>query len=297
MIIKFILIVLGILLGLVLLAILLVLLCPVRYRVLAGMEGRGLQFVKGEAKVSWLFHAISVKVRYEEGKLTKTIRIFGIPLETILGVFRKKKKEPAGKSDFKSSDVKQQEYKTAESAQERHLPTEKSEMPKPAEIKEKEKSILSAFKRFFMKIFSFPGRLRKKLKKVTLTIRNIYGKIDWWKQFLTHPKTKSAISFVWKDAKKLIHHVLPVKAEGNLTFGCEDPSITGAALAFLGMTIPFHKNVIKVTPLFDGENYLEGNLRLKGRIYGIVLAKAAIEIYFNKNVKYVINRWKHHKED
>ena len=48
--------------------------------------------------------------------------------------------------------------------------------------------------------------------------------------------------------------------------------------------------------LFDGENQLTGNVFLKGRIYGIVLIKAAIEIYFNKNIKYVINRWKH-KED
>lgn len=48
--------------------------------------------------------------------------------------------------------------------------------------------------------------------------------------------------------------------------------------------------------LFEEMNQLTGNVFLKGRIYGIVLIKAAIEIYFNKNIKYVINRWKH-KED
>ena len=84
--------------------------------------------------------------------------------------------------------------------------------------------------------------------------------------------------------------------EGDVTFGCDDPAITGTVLAVLGMTIPFHKNRIHVNPLFDGENQLTGNVFLKGRIYGIVLIKAAIEIYFNKNIKYVINRWKH-KED
>lgn len=75
--------------------------------------------------------------------------------------------------------------------------------------------------------------------------------------------------------------------EGQVTFGCDDPSITGTVLAVLGMTFPFHQNRIQVTPLFDGENQLTGNISLKGRIYGIMFVKAALEIYINKNVKYV----------
>ena len=45
--------------------------------------------------------------------------------------------------------------------------------------------------------------------------------------------------------------------------------------------------------IFDGENILEGEIFLKGRIYGVVLIKIAIELYFNKNIKYVIHRWRH----
>ena len=69
--------------------------------------------------------------------------------------------------------------------------------------------------------------------------------------------------------------------------------MTGAVLAVLGMTMPFHKNLIEISPVFNGSNVLEGNVQLKGRIYGIVLLKTAVDIYFNKNVKYVISRWKH----
>lgn len=101
---------------------------------------------------------------------------------------------------------------------------------------------------------------------------------------------------MYKDAKGLIRHVLPTKIDGHVTFGCEDPAVTGTALAVLGMTFPFHKNKVQVTPLFDGENQLTGDIAMKGRIYGIMFVKAAIEIYFNKNIKYVMNRWKH-KED
>ena len=46
------------------------------------------------------------------------------------------------------------------------------------------------------------------------------------------------------------------------------------------------------------ESILEGNISMKGRIYGVFLIKTALKLYFNKNIKYVIRRWKHkHKED
>ena len=65
-------------------------------------------------------------------------------------------------------------------------------------------------------------------------------------------------------------------------------------MALLGMFLPLHKNCIQIMPIFQTDrNILEGNVEMKGRIYGIVLVKTAAEIYFNKNVKYMINRWKH----
>lgn len=146
------------------------------------------------------------------------------------------------------------------------------------------------------KITSVIKGILGKIRHIRNTIAGIRSKLDWWKEFLGNEKTKAAIALVWKDAKGLIHHVLPTKVEGQVTFGCDDPSITGTVLAVLGMTFPFHQNRIQVTPLFDGENQLTGNISLKGRIYGIMFVKAALEIYINKNVKYVINRWKH-KED
>ena len=90
-----------------------------------------------------------------------------------------------------------------------------------------------------------------------------------------------------------MRHVFPTKVEGELVFDCTDPSITGSVLAVLGMTIPLHRNCIRVMPLFENRNVLYGNVNLKGRVYGIMLVKTAIELYFDKNIKYVIRRWKH----
>ena len=147
--------------------------------------------------------------------------------------------------------------------------------------------------RIVQNFLGIPKRILKKMQSLALTIRNFCDKINWWKEFLDHPRTREALSFLCKNAKKLIYHVLPTRITGKITFGNEDPAVTGMVLAVLGMTIPFHKNKIEAAPLFDDENVLEGEIMLKGRIYGIVVLTTAAKLYFNKNIKYVIHRWRH----
>ena len=323
--IKFILIILGILLGLALLAVLLLLFCPVRYQARAVKETGSFKETELEARITWLFHVIGVRFCFHNGEGKLVILFFGVSLETIKGWLKKLKggRRKNSVSQTSRSKASQPEAHAAENFQD-HAPkteavllennTAEPQTGKPSEEKQEE-NIKSASKsglitriwEILSKIIRFPGNLWikvisiikgiiEKIKNIKKTISGITDKLGWWKEFLTNERTKAAISLVWKDAKGLLHHVLPTKVEGDVTFGCDDPAITGTVLAVLGMTFPFHKNRIHVNPLFDGENQLTGNVSLKGRIYGIVLIKAAIEIYFNKNIKYVINRWKH-KED
>lgn len=323
--IKFILIILGILLGLALLAVLLLLFCPVRYQARAVKETGSFKETELEARITWLFHVIGVRFCFHNGEGKLVVLFFGVSLETIKGWLKKLKggRRKNSVSQTSRSKASQPEAHAAENFQD-HAPkteavllennTAEPQTGKPSEEKQEE-NIKSASKsglitriwEILSKIIRFPGNLWnkvisiikgiiEKIKNIKKTISGITDKLGWWKEFLTNERTKAAISLIWKDAKGLLHHVLPTKLEGDVTFGCDDPAITGTVLAVLGMTFPFHKNRIQVNPLFDGENQLTGNVFLKGRIYGIVLIKAAIEIYFNKNIKYVINRWKH-KED
>ena len=323
--IKFILIILGILLGLALLAVLLLLFCPVRYQARAVKETGSFKETELEARITWLFHVIGVRFCFHNGEGKLVVLFFGVSLETIKGWLKKLKggRRKNSVSQTSRSKASQPEAHAAENFQD-HAPkteavllennTAEPQTGKPSAEKQEE-NIKSASKsglitriwEILSKIIRFPGNLWnkvisiikgiiEKIKNIKKTISGITDKLGWWKEFLTNERTKAAISLIWKDAKGLLHHVLPTKLEGDVTFGCDDPAITGTVLAVLGMTFPFHKNRIHVNPLFDGENQLTGNVSLKGRIYGIVLIKAAIEIYFNKNIKYVINRWKH-KED
>ena len=367
--IKFILIVLGILLGLALLAVLLLLFCPLRYRAQAVKETDSFRETEVEARVTWLFRAICARFSFHNGEGKLVITLFGVSVESIKGWLGKLKGNTRKRSGSRYSESGQKKKKKAvqtketpqknrktkpaveDSADEEQKPegAENEEIPKqipeksieiekkvsqsemasaedsqagdakaeavqqsvPEQEKDTEANpkpgLFARIREILSKIIWLPGNIWnkiisimrgiiEKIRTIKKTFSSMTGKLNWWNAFLTNERTKAALSLVWKDAKGLIHHVLPTKVEGAVTFGCEDPSITGAALAILGMTFPFHKNRIQVTPLFEGENQLTGNVSLKGRIYGIMFIKAAIEIYFNKNIKYVINRWKH-KED
>ena len=153
---------------------------------------------------------------------------------------------------------------------------------------------------FFRNLWNRLSRLWQKICRIpssvenfTLTIQNICAKIESYQKFLEHPRTKAAFSLIKDKFFRLLRHVFPTRIQGTLTFGSSDPSVTGAVLAILGMTIPLHKNCIAVTPLFEDRNVILGNIQIKGRIYGVVLLKTALELYFNKNIKYIIRRWKH----
>lgn len=81
LIIKWILILLGILAGLILLLLLLLLFCPVRYKGKAAKErSAGIKEVEASGEVSWLFHGIAVRVFLRNGSPAMDFYIVGIPL-------------------------------------------------------------------------------------------------------------------------------------------------------------------------------------------------------------------------
>lgn len=94
LIIKWILILLGILIGLIFLILLLLLFCPIRYRGnLKKDRTDSLREIHATGEVSWLLHIISAQVFWEQGVLKTKICFLGIPLEKFKNLFRKKRNQ------------------------------------------------------------------------------------------------------------------------------------------------------------------------------------------------------------
>ena len=92
LILKIIGIILAVLLGLALLLVCIVLFVPVRYK--ANVQKAG-EETAGQIKVSWLFHGVTVTLDYQNKKMGTVIRILGINLQWLKGLFHKKKKSDA----------------------------------------------------------------------------------------------------------------------------------------------------------------------------------------------------------
>ena len=309
MIIKFILILIGIILGLILFALLLILFCPVRYRAEGTKEAGSFRTASGRAKVSWLFGGISFSLGFQNGQTVSDFRLFGIPVMKVLKKLRnrknKKKTDPDMDDEIEYSETDEDSTGNATYIEAKEL--SRDETKHSREVAETPQASWPEMETSEEDLSDPDIEKERKWQQTAEKLKNLFydlenlsrkkdalcDKIDWWKAFIGHPRTQKAISLVKTRAFRLLRHVFPTKVEGELVFDCTDPSITGSVLAVLGMTIPLHRNCIRVMPLFENRNVLYGNVNLKVRVYGIMLVKTAIELYFDKNIKYVIRRWKH----
>ena len=152
--------------------------------------------------------------------------------------------------------------------------------------------IFQKIKEILLKIWRFPGRVLERIRKSRLTFRQFCDKIKKWYRFLQMDDTKQALLFLKGKGFLVLRHILPVKIQGNLHFGFEDPSITGQVLAVAGMVYPLYGKTFRIIPDFE-QQVLEGEVNLKGRVFGGYLLLQAWQIYRCKEIRRTYQRFQH----
>ncbi len=109
------------------------------------------------------------------------------------------------------------------------------------------------------------------------------GKRRWVEHFLGNPKNQKTIRLVWRQAKAIIRHILPQKAQGQITFGFDDPATTGNVLAACSVLYALYGSELTVTPDFEN-TVIDGELNLKGRIRPGTLAVRAVRVVIDRNL-------------
>ena len=144
-------------------------------------------------------------------------------------------------------------------------------------------------KKSSVRFLGFPGKLKKKLTNIRLTFRGFYDKIKRWRTLWNEESTLAALHFLTEKGRKLIRHVLPRKIRGSITFGCEDPALTGQILGAVAIAYPLYGKGVAVYPRFE-EKILEGQLQMKGRIVVACLLWQAWKIYRNPDVRKTLKK-------
>lgn len=139
------------------------------------------------------------------------------------------------------------------------------------------------------------SKIREKISKTRDSIRKTLQNLKQKKDFLMMEDTRQALKSLWAATKKILRHIFPVKLQGKLVFGFDDPAKTGYALALAGSCYPLYHNQIQIVPVFD-QAVLEGNIKFRGRIVLGYLALQALLLYRNKEIKRTYGRFRHKEE-
>ena len=304
-------------LGLLLLTLLASLFVPVIYRIQGAKHGEEMH---GGGKLFWLFISAKASIDNKDKSVKVKIRIFGIPLKVyqkigsaigkvckslakifkkVVSLFKREVKTTVekditiAKADVKDivEQIKDEEVAKIEKSVEKSEANEEKTVQNYDEnitkMEKRQEGLWDRIKAILIKIYYFPQQLYQKAQKIYLTISELCGKMKQWKEFLTGDTFKRALRFALENGKLMLKYVLPRKIIGNITYGFDDPAVTGQTLAVLSAITPLYKGKFKVVPMFNQE-ILEGDILMKGHVFGFPFVGIAWRAYRNKDVKEVI---------
>lgn len=154
--------------------------------------------------------------------------------------------------------------------------------------------IASFFKSIYDKAIALIKAVKVFFENIDSGIEKVKKEFDFYQRFLEDEHNKAAMELAFKEVKRVLKAVLPVRVAGDIEFGFDDPATTGQILVFLSILYPRIPRKLSVHP--DFENVLfEGNIKVKGRIFLIVLLIAGWKVYFSKDIKRFLHIYKKHK--
>ena len=275
---------------------------PICYK--ADLHGSGnARELTVHAKVSWLFGLIKAVFALENGKTDLSVRIawkkFGDsdPVEDKAEDRIEEKPKPEKKSVMQEKQVIQGEEKqddttnriTDKAVEDQTEKAEKSEQtaktrPESTEKKQRKKKDRKEDSDSASKIEQITEKIKCTYHKFCDKINEITEKKDKMSDFLTDETHKNAFLKLKNEAFHLLKKLKPKKIQGEITFGFEDPSLTGRLLAWISMIYPWIGEHTDITPDFEHRT-LSGDLSIRGRLYVITPVVTAIRLILSKAVR------------
>lgn len=252
-----------VLLGLVLAVVCLVLFVPVCYEAGGSWKDKP----AGKGKISWLFGAVSLSAGYDgdESGLTAGVRLFGQKLWE-MGEEKETPKAPwpLDEETLRGTDAERKEPKDRKKPEEKETALwEENQQPRPEpedkrHTEHKKKDVFGRIKVFLEKLkFSFQSFCDK--------LKNMQNIAEEKKAWLEDEENQASLKLLWKQTGRFLRHVCPRGGKGSVTFGFEEPYLTGQVLSAAALIYPFFEGNLEICPVFD-ETVFEAEGSFKGRI-------------------------------
>lgn len=291
-------------------------------------EGGDSPPVEVYVKVTWLLHLVNVLVRYPGRVAVRVrifvFTLFRLPQkEKKPGRERKPKKEPKnGENTEPKQEPKPQPEESTESGEEQEQKSEvtgsgqgpqpdgesteskQEQYPQPGESAEsgqeqkpphkdsfsgKIKKALDKIKAVFEKIKAFFQNIQYTIRNICDKIKNTSDTIHYYREVLESEIFRSSLQQCRGELGWVFRKLKPDRFEADLIVGMEDPAATGEILAIYGMLYPLIGQSVRVAGDFEcDKTRVEGRFYMRGRIRAFTFIRAAVRLYFNKDIRKLI---------
>ncbi len=255
-------IILLVILGLLFFLLLCILFIPIRYDIY-GKAGEGYE---AGFNVSYLIGLFKVHGQYDGDGFDIKLRVLWFKL------FEDKKTEKTIKDGESQRAEEGPETEPENCSRQKYADPVKTEEKKDAkkDAKEPEK----------------PKRRQKSQKDEKDNAPNTLGKL---KKLLEDESDKEAISHIFNVIIKLLKRIFPDTAKGRVIFSLGSPELTGQALGILSLIPMFMDKRLHVGADFESDEvYVNGNIRIIGRIRLYIFVLAAAYIFKDSKIRRLI---------
>ena len=294
LILKIIGIILLCILGILLLGIVCVLFVPVRYRIeLNRIEGEDEPPIVVKVRITWLLHLLNILIQYP-AKVSVRVRILFF---TLFQIPKKMKhsKSKVPKTDSKDIQLKEQTADEGLLNPEPQIPEhepfqaeETSHTKKHYKLEEKWHKLTETIQHFFCKIKEVFQNIQYTIEYFCDKIKYVSNQIEYYKKVVSSDAFQHSFQLCKGELFSILKSLRPQKFNADIVVGTDDPATTGEILAIWGMLYPIIGEHVNITGDFE-QNRLEGHVLVKGRIRAITFVKAAIRVYFNKDIRQLIH--------
>ncbi|MBP3542708.1 MAG: DUF2953 domain-containing protein [Lachnospiraceae bacterium] len=278
-------ILLGSILGICLLLLLLVLFVPVRYLA----KGTYHEKPNVDARISWLFPVLNIRIFYAGEDWKVVTRIFGFKLK------KKEDRRESGKPENteQSAPVQSQTIQQRASEQtETRLQTD-STVPQPnnaSNLQQTDSAGTQQKKSIIQKIREIFEKIKCTIQSICDKIKELIRKNEQLQAFVKDEKNREAFRLIKDQLIYLWRHIRPRKLSLTCHFGFDDPSHTGQALAAGAVLYPLYRNKVRLYPDFENK-MLEADGYMKGRIRIFPLLLIIIRLWKNKQIKAMVYKF------
>lgn len=292
LILKIIGIVLLCLLGVLILGIACMLFVPVRYRVEAvRKEGEGDPSVLLRVKVTWLLHFVNLMVRFD-GSLFVRARIMFITLFRLPKKERRKKKDGAAEAEDGAKQEKKQETVPqtelpgdTESRPDESTEAAEEEMPlENPSFLDKLRAIPEILRGIYLKIKGLFENIQYTIRKFCDKIKSTLDTIEYYRGVIEGEAFQRSFALCKGELLRIGRSLKPQKFQAELVIGMDDPAATGQILGYFGMLYPLLGGHVDVAGDFEKKR-LEGHVLVRGKIRFLTFLRAAVKVYFNKDIR------------